>query len=133
MLKYLLLIPLLAAMVVYTSCTQETDVQEDPPVADMVSQLISAIEEKGELSVEERKRLVQVLNEGGDDLHFMDENGNVVAGKLRTKAENAFFYKDSKSIMDIDQVPVFPGCENLDNDAIIAAIEGAGFGASVAN
>ena len=117
MLKYLLLIPLLAAMVVYTSCTQETAVKEEPPVADMVSQLISAIEEKGELSVEDRKRLVEVLNDGQVDLHFTDENGNVVAGKLRTKAENTFFYRDSKSIMDIDQVPVFPGCENLDNDA----------------
>ena len=116
MLKYLLVIPLLAAIVVYTSCTQETEVQEDPPVSDMVSQLITAIEEKGDLSPEDRKRLYGVLNEGGNDLHFTDENGNVVEGKLRTKMHNEFKYRDSRGMMDIDQVPIFPGCENMSND-----------------
>lgn len=114
--KYLLLIPLLASIVVYTSCTQETDVQDDPPTADMVSKLITAIEQKGDLSEEDRKRLFGVLNEGGENLHFTDKDGNVVAGKLRTTSENEFFIKDTKTIMNIDQVPVYPGCENMSND-----------------
>jgi hypothetical protein len=113
LLKYLLLIPLLASIVVYTSCAQETPVAEEPTSSDKVSELIAEIEAGGEVSPEDKLRLAKLLNEKlGENLHFdakerVKFSENVVKGELR----------DQVTFMTLDMPPIFPGCEGQDANA----------------
>lgn len=112
-LKYLLLVPVVAAMLVYTSCSEEkTDVEAnlvsntDTEVMDKINELAEAIMKKGNLTDEEVKALKFLATEAqpGDKVftsvqEYLDEPAGT-----------------DVSFSEIGQAPVYPGCEGLSGD-----------------
>ena len=116
-LKYLLLVPVVCGMLVYTSCAQEAeggiasnsaDLTVDTTSKSEVIQNIEALKEaiaaKGNLTAEEESALKTLMvltsEEGLNNLHF-DE--------VKDQLEIPFGV--------IDKVPTYPGCEGLSNEA----------------
>jgi len=115
-LKYLLLIPVVAAMLIYTSCAQESNAPEYDNSTDLttntegeilhkISELKEAIAENGTMTKEQEQILQKLLvlnqEDGVDNLHFGDENN-----------------KSGVPFGRIDKIPTFPGCEGMkDEDA----------------
>ena len=116
-LKYLLLIPVVCAMLFYTSCTNEADeVKEeanlvsntgDSEVMTKINELSEAIMKKGNLTPEEEKALqfLATKAEPGDKVYtsvqeYLDE----------TEGDT------DVPFAAIDKVPTFPGCEGMSNE-----------------
>lgn len=111
--KYLLIVPLMLGMVTIVSCSQESSEQLESKDShsEQLDKLKLKIEESDEISPEDRKKIIEVTmaaieksknNSGADDLRITKEYGQA----------------ESVPFAVIDQVPVFPGCENLgSNDA----------------
>lgn len=102
--KYLLLIPVVSGMLFYTSCSNESVVQDGTAVdqtgaMQKISELNRALE-NDELSQDETKALEEMLNKTfpKDKGLNLGQNG----GHINFK--------------QIDQLPVFPGCEGTSND-----------------
>lgn len=109
--KFLLVIPLLAMMLIYVSCSDERDVSSDDPSSD-IENLISKIESRDNLTSDQKIQLVNSLQEIEDKMlgssrFESSDKVKVVQG-----------YGASSSTADvpfavIEEVPVFPGCEYL--------------------
>ena len=109
-LKYLLLIPVVTMMLVYTSCTQEAAAQQHDQKQTSNSEIIKKIEElkdeiakKGHISDEEDKELkklmVLTMPDGMDSPYFEE-----VADSLVIPYGVA------------EKTPVYPGCEGLSKE-----------------
>ncbi|WGK66208.1 M56 family metallopeptidase [Croceiramulus getboli] len=123
LLKYLLLIPILAGMLFYVSCTSQDLNTEQGSVDQKIAELQLAIEEQGELTAEQRSRLSQTIGGSGDNTFIHEEQ--------RKELEEIPFAV-------IDEIPVYPGCEGLDNQAAkkcmsqkISSLVGTNFDTSV--
>lgn len=111
-LKYLLLLPLVMVMMVYTSCTQEAIAQQEETVVEgkstaaaksdvmaKIEELRESIAAKGNMTEEEEKALTALfvlINKDGLESQYVD------------------WVKDELDIPFgvIEEVPVFPGCED---------------------
>ncbi len=109
-LKYLLLLPLVCMMLIYTSCTEDANAQlannsdnvskSESLILHNISVLKESIAVKGEMTEQERKAL---------------------KGLLLLTTENGFsepFFEDVVADAEIpfgviEKIPVYPGCENL--------------------
>jgi bla regulator protein blaR1 len=115
-LKYLLLIPVVAGMLIYTSCAQESNAPEYDNSTDLtintegeilqkISELKIAIAKNGTMTKEQEYALQELLalsnTDGFNDLHFGDSNSN----------------KSSVPFSLIEKIPTFPGCEGLNKEA----------------
>lgn len=111
-LKYLMILPILCGMLIYTSCAQETEAVTSSESNDFVTgtgsdimndieALQASIAAKGELSAEEKKALKLLYTKayGEGNLHFDSKNNG---------SEVPF--------ASIDKVPTYPGCEGLSNE-----------------
>lgn len=115
--RYLLLLPILAGMLIYTSCAQETPVVageksetndfsygSDSEIMDNIASLKEAIAAKGEMTEAEQKALkslyVITSEEGVNNFYFDD---------IHEEIEVPFGV--------IHKVPTYPGCEGLENAA----------------
>jgi len=126
-LKYLMLIPVITAMLVYTSCSTETKEiganlvkQSDTQVMDKINELAEAIMEKGEMTEEELLALKFLSKEykEGDKVYtsveqYLEEN-RALEGRDSMDESNT---EVSVSFSELDKVPTFPGCEGLDVNA----------------
>ncbi|MEL6810206.1 MAG: M56 family metallopeptidase [Bacteroidota bacterium] len=112
-LKYLLLVPVVFGMLLYTSCVDESTAQnteaemaeaEKTEVMQRIVDLSEAIMKKGNLTPEEDKALTFLATpaEPGD--------------KIYTSVDE--YLQDSKDVpfAVIDKVPLFPGCEGLSKE-----------------
>jgi len=130
-LKYLLLVPVVCAMLFYTSCTNETqDVKEeanlvsntgDSEVMTKITELSEAIMKKGNLTPEEEKALqfLATKAEPGDKVYtsvqeYLDETKGEPNVSI-TKNEKGGSNTDVPFSV-IDKVPTYPGCEGLNNE-----------------
>ena len=129
-LKYLLVIPIVFSMLIYTSCSEENEIGKEnttSSISEKIAELSLALEE-GNLTVEERNKLLYVLNKN--------------LTKLETKSEVEKFDGDTKNgvpFAKIDKVPTYPGCSG-DNEALkscmtqkISAFVGNEFNTKLAN
>lgn len=111
-LKYLLLLPIIGGMLIYTSCSDETKTVEvaasenSSEVMDKINELSEAIMKKGTLTPEEERALQFLATpaEEGDKVYtslqeYLDE----------PEAEDVAFAV-------IDKVPTYPGCEGLSSN-----------------
>jgi TonB family protein len=101
-LKYLLLLPIVFGMLLYTSCNYESKeevVESEVSLADKISELKEEIEAKGSLTDEEKEQLSLLIYKtypkdvGG----ISGEEGKIEHGGV--------------PFAIVDEVPVFPGCE----------------------
>ena len=103
--KYTLLLPVLAGMIFYTSCTQEIETpSKESSVTQKIEELKMALENnEGGLTQEEHNELVKLARQ--TPLKGYDQND---ALNLFNKGE-----LDALPFAVIDQVPIYPGCESL--------------------
>ncbi len=110
-LKYLLLVPVIAGMLFYTSCSQDIKAQEtasaegatDSEIIQKVENLLDAVAKKGEISKEEEdalKVLYVLTNPNGIETPEFEQ--------VKEKVEIPFGV--------IERVPTFPGCEGMSNE-----------------
>ncbi len=105
-LKYLVLLPLVSAMLVYTSCSLENKEREPDTVAQHIAELKQALENGENLSEAEKETLQNMLRSHAsqDDLNFdAKNNGTGKSGAV--------------PFVQLDKAPVFPGCEDVANEA----------------
>lgn len=118
-LKYLLLAPVICGMLVYTSCAQETPETDsnttvvefqsdsDSEILQRIADLKESIAAKGEVTKEEAQALKMLIASTQKDLH--DD-------------KHAMYFDDKSangamSFSAINKVPVYPGCEGMENKA----------------
>ncbi|MBL4745713.1 MAG: energy transducer TonB [Flavobacteriaceae bacterium] len=151
-LKYLLLLPLLLSMLIYTSCEKEVDIQnivneaqenqgklissgdfhifigsvfegEIIPEKDMTEKELKTMKKWKETSLplQEGDVFFKLSTDGKRVWHFYIDTKGVRKPSLemlkrkREREEMAEKTKDYLSFTTIDQVPVFPGCEDAVN------------------
>lgn len=105
--KFLLVVPVLAMMLIYVSCSDERDVSSDDPTGD-IDNLISKIQNKDNLSEDEKIELVKVLQ-------AVEEKMEGTSFKEENKVYEVRGWADTNDVpfAVIEEVPVFPGCEYL--------------------
>jgi len=137
--KYLLLLPIICGMLVYTACSNDPKAEEqqnvsqsDSEVMNKINELAEAIMKKGTMTPEEEKALKLLTTEAqpGDKVYtsvqeYLDE----------TKDENDL----AVPFAAIDKVPAYPGCSG-DNEALkqcfserISAFVGENFNTKLGN
>ncbi|EAR02337.1 M56 family metallopeptidase [Maribacter sp. HTCC2170] len=107
-LKYLLLIPLMSGMLLYTSCNYEDKkevAESEVTLSEKISKLKEEIEAKGSLTDEEKGQLALLIYK----TYPKDIGG--ISGE-----EGSIEYSGVPFAI-VDEVPVFPGCEDA-NDKI---------------
>ncbi|WP_405203047.1 M56 family metallopeptidase [Dokdonia sp. LLG6352-1] len=118
--KYLLLIPLVLAMLVYVSCSEDNSVESERTLEQEIAELQIALEQKEELTESERKLFNQLnktlLQKGGNKsiyTHGMGAKDDETVEVL--EVERVYDVDENGNIpfAVIDEVPVFPGCESL--------------------
>lgn len=103
-LKYLVLIPMVFGMLIYTSCTSETSVSENNSLTEKVADLTAEIESKEQLTQEEYDVFVELMKKAS--LKSAGLNGEITQREyLQGKANT-----DGVSFDVIEKVPTFPGC-----------------------
>ena len=106
-LKYILLIPLVLAMLVYTSCSQETvsNKTNESTILEEVEALRAKIENRETITEEEKQELFLLVKE----IYNKDNS-------ITQKEEREYIdYANAKEVpfAAIDEAPIFPGCEGL--------------------
>ncbi|MBC9798439.1 M56 family metallopeptidase [Sinomicrobium weinanense] len=108
--KYLVLVPLVLGMLVYSSCENEEAAvpEQDSSISSQVEQLKATIAEKEHMTEQEKKEVMQLSE------MVVVGYGEKAAMELEDKYP-ALNYSASGSDVPfavIDEVPIFPGCEN---------------------
>lgn len=107
-LKYLLLLPLISAMLIYTSCSEDINAQSDAgmtqktPLIQKIEAVKHQIEIQGNVSPEEEKALKLLSMLVNDDFSNPAYKGIVGDAEL--------------PFMTIEKAPIYPGCEGKANN-----------------
>jgi hypothetical protein len=129
LLKFALVLPLLMAMVVYTSCSEETASADLPAKSGENSDVMTKIEElseaimaKGDLTEDERRALEFLATPAkeGDKIYesvedyLRDTDGKVVNGERVVQYQNL---EDMPvPFAAVDRVPIYPGCSGSNEE-----------------
>lgn len=135
-LKYLLVIPVLCGMLLYTSCSNESDANNLESEADLIAttntevmtkinELSEAIMKKGNLTEEEWKALKFLATEAGSNdkvygsvKEYLDQANNLHEDSDEFfPRNNVRKFGTDVPFAVIDKAPTFPGCENSDRSA----------------
>lgn len=117
-LKYLLVVPFIAGMLVYTSCTQDTSIVTDSDLSSRIANLTSDIVNKENLSEEEKAEIAKMI------LKVYPKDVKGISSKDRRVSEmsNEEYWdkvNSGEEIIEvenvpfaiIDKAPIYPGCE----------------------
>lgn len=113
-LKYALVIPVVIAMLIYTSCSQEAANNQpfDPDVEEAVEKFRNQLQtQNSNLTKEERLELADyILDEFKANIEYGDDvkSGKTSTSKLLTETPNGL----EVPFAVIDEAPIFPNCEN---------------------
>ena len=102
--KYLLILPLLVVMLTYVSCTTQENsqpIESEGTITTQIDNLIEQIEAKGKVTKEEKIKIELLMYLA---LESSENNSNVT--KNYNQGVDVPFGV-------IEQVPLYPGCENL--------------------
>lgn len=117
-LKYLLLVPIICSMLVYTSCSQDASAQSEEEIAETEGSLVKnievvrqQIETQGELSDKEKAALNALVQKAYETKSIANLEKMLPETFLQTKRKS-----DEIPFVNLDKAPVFPGCENLTED-----------------
>ena len=109
--KYLVILPLMLVMLTIVSCSEDTPeaVTNDMSISKQLAEIKQALDEGQKLTETERNQFYSIMEQVFKDKNFPPPP----LAPERRYAEGA-----DVPFAVIDQVPVFPGCENLgSNDA----------------
>lgn len=133
MLKYLLVIPIIASMLVYSSCNEKTSIASkqseiqvnefanSKPLVNPIIVLDGKVVEMNTIGDLSSKELYSVETSQNQELiNLYSQNNNKADGVIIYKTTKYVKGNNSKSIpfASVDKVPVFPGCENSEDPRI---------------
>jgi len=105
-LKYLLLVPIIGAMLVYTSCAQEPEIDNTSSVSEKIEELNLLLQEEN-LSEEDYKELMILIS----------NHSNKKVVELREEVEpNSYYDSDIVPFAKIDKVPTYPECTGTNEE-----------------
>ncbi|WBL25285.1 M56 family metallopeptidase [Zunongwangia sp. HGR-M22] len=112
--KFLLVVPVLAMMLIYVSCSDGGASMKKESPTESFSQIINSIETRDNLSSEEKEALISALNE----VEAKMENDQNLEDILTKNEIQNLKGKPASDDVDIpfsviEEVPIFPGCEGL--------------------
>jgi len=106
--KYAFILPLILSMLVYVSCSDDNvSVEKEVSLQTQIAELQAAIQEKEGLSDAERDQLSSLMQEVYEKKFTADGRDKVIEER-----EYIDFDDIGVPYALIDQVPVYPGCEN---------------------
>jgi len=107
--KYLVILPLILVMLTVVSCTQDdtTRIQEGNSLSEQLDMLKLKIEESDDISAEDRKKIIEITMAAIDKSKEVPGSSN----KEKQMAEG-----EDIAFALIEQVPLFPGCEDLSSN-----------------
>ncbi|WP_452227433.1 M56 family metallopeptidase [Lacinutrix cladophorae] len=110
--KYALLVPIMAVMLTYSSCSNETQVQEpDQELEAIVNKFRNQLlTENSNFSKQDRIELAEYIIDAFKA--NLEDNGQTSSGSFTASS----FSSEEVSFTAIEQVPVFPGCEDAVNN-----------------
>ena len=118
-LKYALLLPLVLGMLVYTSCESEksntvSDSERQLSLEERLQMLSNEIEGKDSLTESERNQIAKMAQTMIDQTNksASEVNGWTVKAGINPPASVERDSTDAVAFAVIDEVPIFPGCEN---------------------
>ncbi|NYJ26772.1 M56 family metallopeptidase [Allomuricauda sp. ARW1Y1] len=118
-LKYVLLLPLVLGMLVYTSCESEksntvSDSERQLSLEERLQMLNNEIEGKDSLTESERNQIAKMAQTMIDQTNksASEVNGWTVKAGINPPASVERDSTDAVAFAVIDEVPIFPGCEN---------------------
>jgi len=107
--KYILLVPVLAGMLVYTSCEKsEAEISKDASVEELLKELNAKVDERA-LTEEESKVLFEIISKNMKALkgNVTEENKSIPISEINLS--------DGVPFAQIENTPVFPDCENAED------------------
>ena len=112
--KYLLLIPLFAGMITYVSCSTDNEGQNQDKLTleEQIADLRATIDQKGEITAKDQKLIGELLDAANRKME-----GTPPPPPAPPRLNSASQGNNNVPFAVIEEVPVFPGCEGLDNDA----------------
>ena len=125
-LKFILLVPILVSMLLYSSCeTTELEIQKGASVKELIGEL-NAKAEEGKLSEEDINSLIEVLSKTSNNDIVVTEKVQklrqymieyILQEKKKNILREAVQIKDYSNADEvpfavIDKAPIFPGCED---------------------
>lgn len=125
-LNYLILLPVLAGMLAYVSCKEQP--KEDPSVEDLVEETAATSEydqvlekvRNSNMTAENKAKVMRLLEEAREaEASNTATSGSADINFPENQKENNSFNTDNKTeavpFAVIDEVPVFPGCEEAED------------------
>ena len=112
--KYLILLPLMLVMLTYVACSQDPAVSQEDREAtaeQKLEQIKSIVEDGTPISEDDNKEIREILS----TIQVRDMEGSVQKVQVQ-KLKNATSGMGDVPFAVIDEVPVFPGCENLEGN-----------------
>ncbi len=106
--KYLIVLPLLMCMLTYVSCTTQENsqpIESDGTITNQIDDLIEQIEAKGEVTKEEKIKIELLMYLALQSSENTNKN-NLNSTTVNNQGTDVPFAV-------IEQVPLYPGCENL--------------------
>ncbi|MFD2517022.1 M56 family metallopeptidase [Salinimicrobium flavum] len=115
--KFLIILPLMLAMLTYVSCSEEpatTQEEQEATAQEKLEQIKAIIEDGTPISGEDNEKIKEILSTISSE--DMEESLNE-SDKVRTqKLKNATSGMGDVPFAVIEEVPVFPGCESMDSN-----------------
>ncbi|MGN7515191.1 MAG: TonB family protein [Allomuricauda sp.] len=113
-LKYVLLLPLVLGMLVYTSCQTDSSMDTNPKEESLEERLVklnSEIEGKDSLTMNERNEIAKMAQTMVDGVNksAKEVNGWTVKADINTSGGIGVPFAV------VDEVPIFPGCEDAED------------------
>lgn len=115
--KYLVLVPLMLVMLTYVACSEEkpfaAPVEKEASEAEKLEQIQAIVNDGTEITTEDVAKIKQILNSSdvsGLTDYMEDTRTEVEVQKSATQITDVPF-------AIIEEVPVYPGCEGLTNEA----------------
>ena len=113
--KYLMVLPLMFIMLTYVSCTQETPekMDKESSISKQLSEIKQALDEGKELSEVERQQFFSIMEQIVKDRNDQLLSPPPPPAQYANKSSSNGFPGSDVPFALIDQVPLYPGCENL--------------------
>ncbi len=107
--KFLIIVPLLAVMLMYVSCSDDSDgMNNEDSISEKLAEIKEAVDNGKELNEEEVKQLAEIMAEAKG---FVPPTPPTPP-ESPSKSESSQTYEDVPYAV-VDEVPVFSGCEDL--------------------
>ena len=115
--KFLIILPLMLAMLTYVSCSEDTAVspiEQEVTAREKLEEIKAIINDGTEFTAEDKERVAEIL--GTISKKDIDKVVNEAQSVSLQRIKNTTSNSGDIPFAVIEEVPIFPGCESLDSN-----------------